>query len=76
MEILQGRKEIGQVARSYGIHPITIGKWQKDFMEHGPEVFGGSDEVANYEKKVRDLERLIGQKEVEIALLKNFLAEN
>jgi hypothetical protein len=29
--------------------------------------------VAEYEKRVGDLERIVGQKEVEIALLKNFL---
>jgi transposase-like protein len=76
MEVLRGRKEIGQVARAYGVHPITLGLWKKDFLDHGPEVFGGNDTVHGYEQKIRDLERLIGQKEVEIALLKNFLAEN
>mgnify|MGYP001616027311 CR=1 FL=1 len=32
--------------------------------------------MKDYDQRIRDLERLIGQKEVEIALLKNFLAEN
>ena len=76
MEVLRGQKEVGQVARAYGVHPITLGLWKKDFMEHGPEVFGGSETVRGYDQKIRDLERLLGQKEVEIALLKNFLAEN
>lgn len=76
MEILRGQKEIGQVARAYGVHPITLGLWKKEFLDHGPEVFGGSDTVRGYDEKIRDLERLLGQKEVEIALLKNFLAEN
>jgi len=76
MEVLRGQKEIGQVARAYGVHPITLGLWKKDFMEHGPEVFGGSETVRGYDQKIRDLERLLGQKEVEIALLKNFLVEN
>jgi transposase-like protein len=76
MEVLRGQKEVGQVARAYGVHPITLGLWKKEFMEHGPEVFGGSDTVRGYDQKIRDLERLLGQKEVEIALLKNFLAEN
>jgi len=76
MELLRGQKEIGQVARAYGVHPITLGLWRKEFMEHGPEVFGGSDTVRGYEQKLRDLERLLGQKELEIALYKNFLAEN
>jgi len=76
MEVLRGQKEVGQAARAYGVHPITLGLWKKEFMEHGPEVFGGSETVRGYDQKIRDLERLLGQKEVEIALLKNFLAEN
>jgi hypothetical protein len=32
--------------------------------------------VKVYEKKVAELERMVGQKEVEIALLKNFLRES
>jgi transposase-like protein len=76
MELLRGQKEVGQVARAYGVHPITLGLWKREFLEHGPEVFGGSDTVRGYEQKLRDLERLLGQKEVEIALYKNFLAEN
>lgn len=76
MEVLRRQKEVGQVARAYGVHPITLGLWKKEFMEHGPEVFGGSETVRGYDQKIRDLERLLGQKEVEIALLKKFLAEN
>jgi len=36
-------------------------------------MFGGKEEVRVYEKRVADLERVVGQKEVEIALLTNFL---
>ena len=36
-------------------------------------MFSGKEEVRGYEKKVADLERMLGHKEVEIALLKNFL---
>jgi transposase-like protein len=76
MEVVRGQKEIGQIARAYGVHPITLGLWKKEFVEHGPEVFGGGDNLRGYEQRIRDLERLLGQKEVEIALYKNFLAEN
>ena len=71
MEVLSKEKNIGQVARAYGVHPITLGQWKKDFLERGPEVFGGSEVVREYEQRIRELERLLGQKEVEIALLKN-----
>jgi hypothetical protein len=42
-------------------------------MEKGPEIFGQKTTIHEFEKKIRDLEQLIGHKEVEIALLKNFL---
>lgn len=76
LEVLRKQKEAGQIARAYGVHPITLGLWKKEFLEHGAELFGGGDTVRGYEKRIRDLERLLGQKEVEIALLKDFLAEN
>ena len=76
VELLSGEKTVGQVARGYGVHPITLGQWKKDFLERGGEVFGGSDTVREYERRIRDLERLLGQKEVELALYKNFLDEN
>lgn len=76
MEVIRGQKQIGQIARAYDVHPISLGLWKKQFIEHGPEVFGSGDTVRKYEQRIRDLERLLGQKEVEIALYKNFLVEN
>ena len=69
----EGKGAEAQVARAYGVHPVTLAKWKRHFLEHGAEVFGGKEEVKAYEKKVAELERMLGQKEVEIALLKNFL---
>ncbi len=73
METIKSRKAIGQIARAYGVHPITIHNWRKEFMEKGPEIFGQKTTIHEYENKIREFEQLIGHKEVEIALLKNFL---
>jgi len=40
METLSSSKAIGQIAKAYGVHPITIHKWKRDFIEKGPELFG------------------------------------
>ena len=40
METLRSSKAIGQIAKAYGVHPITIHKWKRDFIEKGPELFG------------------------------------
>jgi transposase len=73
LESLNGEKTMGPLACSYGVHPITIHRWKKEFLEKGPEIFSQDTTIHEYEKRIGDLERLIGHKEVEIALLKNFL---
>ena len=73
LELLQGDKTPGQVAKAYGIHPNTAGKWKQQFLEKGAEVFNQDGVVADYERRIAELEQLLGKKEVEIALLKNFL---
>ena len=73
MECLKSDSSDAEVARAYGVHPVTVAKWKKQFMEHGPEVFGGKEEVNRAENRIEQLERMLGQKEVEIALLRNFL---
>jgi transposase-like protein len=72
-ELLAGDKTPGQVAKAYGVHPNTVKNWKKAFFEKGPEIFSQDSIVAEYERRIAELERLVGRKELEIALLKNFL---
>jgi transposase len=76
LEVLSGEKSPGQVAKQYGIHPNSIGVWKKQFLERGSEVFAQDDTVQQYERRLAELEQLLGKKEVEIALLKNFLGRS
>jgi len=73
MEVLTGQRSVGQVAKVYGVHPNTVNAWKRTFLEKGAEVFAQDSMVAEYERRIAELERLLGKKEVEIALLKNFL---
>ena len=73
LEVLTGDKTVGQVAKAYGLHPNSVSLWKRTFLEKGPEVFARDGTVAQYERRLAELERLLGKKEVEIALLKNFL---
>jgi len=72
MEVFEGEKSVGQLARTYNVHPISILRWKKEFMERGLEIFSQKTTIHDYERRIRELERLIGYKEVEIVLLKNF----
>lgn len=72
-EALTGEKTPGQIAKAYGVHPNTVGLWKKRFIERGPELFAEDTAVKEYERRIAELEQLLGKKEVEIALLENFL---
>ncbi len=61
-----------EVARQHGIHPVTLASWKRFFLEHGHEMFSGRDSDDEYERRIAELERMLGQKEVELALMRNF----
>jgi len=73
LEVLKGDRDAVEIARAYDLHPTTVACWKREFLENGAEVFGKNSTVAQYEKKIREMERLLGRKEVEIALLHNFM---
>src|SRR3989304_131982 len=75
LEALSGEKTPGQIAKQYGIHPNSVGLWKKEFLERGPALFAEDGAVKECERRIRQLQQLVGKKEVEIALLKNFFPE-
>jgi transposase len=75
LEAITGEKTPGQIAKAYGVHPNSVGLWKKAFLERGPQLFE-VEKLDERERRIAELERLLGQKEVEIALLKNFLGQS
>ena len=73
LELLKGNKTLSQVARAYNVHPNSAGLWKRTFLEKGPEILSRDGDITEYEGRIAELEGLLGKKEVEIALLKNFL---
>lgn len=68
------RDNISEVARQYGISVTIVSKWRSRLMELGYKVFETTEnqELKRLRRKVADLERMLGKKEVELGLLKNF----
>jgi len=69
------KNEVAEVARRYAVHPNQLTKWRQEFMERGAAVFEQKEgkEVAAFRKRIAQLEGLIGRKEVELSVLKNYL---
>lgn len=68
------KDNVVQVARERGISHGMLSNWKKQFTDNAPQVFESTTdkEVTNLNNKIKDLERMLGKKEVELNLLKNF----
>lgn len=62
------------VARQYGINFTLLSKWKTHFIQNGKQVFETNSGKENEElqKTIAKLERIIGKKEIELNLIKNF----
>ena len=74
-EALTGERTEAEIARFHGVHPVTLSKWKAKFLDNGALVFGSDDSIREKNREIARLERLLGKKEVEIALMKNFFSE-
>jgi transposase len=73
LELVSGKKSLAQLAKSYSVHPNSILLWKRTLLDRGGEVFEERSGSSGLERRIAELEQLLGKKEVEIALLKNFL---
>lgn len=55
LEALMGDKTLGQIAKAYGVHPISVGLWKKTFLERGAEIFAGDSAKQDYERRIAEL---------------------
>jgi len=68
---------VSSVARRRGVAPNLLYRWRHLLKEGGAAAVGsdesvvGSSEVRRLEERVRDLERLLGRKTMEVEILKD-----
>lgn len=78
LEVLQGERELGELAAEYGINPNMLRNWKREFMENASRAFDESRQAkqarrkeAELEKKHAQMLRTIGQ----LTLERDFLQE-
>jgi transposase-like protein len=78
-ECLTGHSSISDVARRNGVAPNLLYRWRKLALEGGAIAVVGDDSVTSdrtvrdLENKVKELERLLGRKTMEVEILKEAL---
>lgn len=65
---------VTQVGRKYNVNPSLISTWRRHHLDSGYQIFESTvnKEVLGLRKQVARLEQLVGKKETELALMKNF----
>jgi transposase-like protein len=75
LEILSEESTVNQIAAKYGISPVILSRWKKEFLERASEVFkkGPSQsekELEQSKEHIAELERKVGQLTYEVDWLK------
>jgi transposase-like protein len=75
LEILSEESTVNQIAAKYGISPVILFRWKKEFRERASEVFkkGPSEsdkELEQSKEHIAKLERKVGQLTYEVDWLK------
>lgn len=68
------KDSVSEVARSYGFGVNLLSKWRSDFLKGGHIFFENKpdQDVIKLQKKVAQMEQMLGKKEVELSLIQNF----
>ena len=78
-ETMRPGQSVSSVARQHGIAPNMLFAWKRRMTEGGAVAVATDDEVVGagrvreLERQVRDLERLLGRKTMEVEVLKEAL---
>ena len=78
-ETLQPGMSISYVARRHGLSPSLVFRWRRLMSEGGKQAVRADEdvvaasEVRRLEERVRELERLLGRKTMEVEILKEAL---
>ena len=75
LEVLKGLKTQSELASEYGIHPVQISNWKKEYMKNLPLLFGNkkAQKEQNHEDEKVKLFEKIGRLEIENDFLKKKL---
>ena len=71
LDALIGIKTVGEIARSFEVHPVQVTQWKGVIRDHLPELFeGAKPESQESQELIAQLHEKIGQLTVEVDWLK------
>ena len=78
LEVLEGEKTVNEIASAYGVLPLSLRNWKKQFLENMSLAFDKSTVVKEYKDEIETLQYekdAIAKKLGETIVEKDFLVE-
>ena len=69
LEAFRGEKTLSELAVQYGVHPVQISRWKKEFLDRAPEIFSDGSvksREAELQREFDEAHRQLGQAKVEL----------
>ena len=70
LEAFKSAKADAEICRENNIEPELLAAWKAQFLEHASDIFEESQNREEHEKRIAELERLLGQKAMELEIAK------
>jgi transposase len=76
IELISGKKNLGEASREYGIKDSVIARWRQEFLERAPQLFEqpGSRDVQA--ERIAELERMLGRMTVQVEMAKKVFGDS
>ncbi len=71
LEAVKGLKTMSEIAAEFEIHPVMVGTWKKEMLEHLPELFDNKNakKDKDNDREKEQLHSKVGQLTMEVDFL-------
>ena len=76
LELISGKKTLGQASRDYKIKDSVISRWRQEFLERAPMVFETTKDQDGQAQRIDELERVIGRMTVQLEMAKKVFGDS
>jgi transposase len=70
LEELAGVKDKAEICREYQLRPQVFSRWREEFVERAPEIFATEPSRGDEQKRIAELERMVGRLTMELEVAK------
>src|SRR5436305_13971155 len=70
LELITGQQSAAELCRQHQLSPNLLSLWKQTFLERLPVVFQADEQRAQEDRRIADLEQLVGRQALELEVLK------